>query len=225
MIAFAKTLHIDMRTSSYGHSTVDFWKVTTDSSLHNGYGREFVSPPFSSEEGFDHLRLISDMMEFLDIKVNSSCGFHVHLDVHDLNAKQIARIFAFYKEYELEIDKLHQNSRRGSNNSSYCNTLRGHSLDPEVITSAEGVRTVYSSRYYKVNVNPYFRQGTIEFRQHGGTCSSIKMIYWVKFCTRVIEYAKSSNRITNSIPLFEALNLSEDEKFYWNRRMEQLRSA
>ena len=224
-IDFVRTFGINIDTVDYTHRTTSFWKVTTDASLTNGYGREFVSPPFTEESAaFIEIRKMCDAMSLLNVSVNSSCGFHVHLDISDLTPKQVARVLKFYQVYESDIDKLHQNSRRGQN-LRYCGGLASYTLNPDSISNLNQLTSLFSTRYLKVNIQAYLRHGTLEFRQHGGTVNALKIINWVKFCTRVIEYAKTDNIISRDIDLFTALNLSEEEKFYWNVRKEQLRGG
>ena len=159
----------------------------------------------------------------MGVKVNNTCGFHIHLDVSDLTAKQIARIVKFYQVYETEIDKLHQRTRRGD--ARYTGTLNSscyRNFDPENIRCMDDLTGLFRDRYVKVNVQAYLRHGTIEFRQHGATTDPVKISNWIKFCTRIVEYAKTNNPIDASIDLFTALNLSEAEKIYWNYRKEVL---
>ena len=201
--------------------------MLTDASLHGGFCREVVSPAFTSEAGFNEVYNLASTFTTMGVKVNNSCGFHCHLDVADLVPKQVARILQFYRVYEAEIDKLHQSSRRG-NAQYYTGTLNNtkfRAIDPEQVNSMNDILSHFNGdhdRYYKVNVQAYLRHGTIEFRQHGATIDPVKIINWVKFCTRIVEYAKSDRPIDSSIPLFDALNLSEAEKIYWNHRKEVL---
>ncbi len=214
---------VNIQNTGYTHSHTPYWKVLTDGSLSGGYCREIVSPAFATEDGYNEVYKVASNLTTMGVKVNNTCGFHCHLDVSDLTPKQIARIVKFYQVYETEIDKLHQASRRG--NASYTGTLnntRYNNFDPERINSMNDLTHIFYDRYVKVNVQAYLRHGTIEFRQHGATIDPVKIINWVKFCTRIVEYAKSERPINNTTPLFEALNLSEAEKLYWNHRKEVL---
>ena len=211
---------INIRDTGYNHNDVNYWKVLTDASLSGGYCREIVSPAFSTEAGFQQVYQVAATLTTMGVKVNNTCGFHCHLDASDLTPKQIARIAKFYQVYESEIDKLHQGSRRG--NPRYTKTLRDIRL-PENPSSMDAVRSAFHyDRYFKVNVEAYLRHGTIEFRQHGATVDPTKIVYWIKFCSRIVEFAKTENEIDARTPLFDALNLSADERIYWNHRKEVL---
>lgn len=219
-INLVKASDVNIQTTGYTHHRTAYWKVLTDASLSGGYCREIVSPAFETEAGLAEVVSVATTLTTMGVKVNNSCGFHCHLDVADLTPKQIARIIKFYQVYELDIDKLHQGSRRG--NPQYTGTLASYNFNPENITSINDLTSLFYTRYLKVNVQAYLRHGTIEFRQHGATVDAVKITNWIKFCTRIVEYAKSDRPIDHSIDLFTALNLSEAEKIYWNHRMEVL---
>lgn len=219
-VNMVKASGIRIQHTGYTHNDVDYWKVLTDASLSGGFCREIVSPAFASEAGINEVFQLTSICNTMGVKVNNSCGFHVHLDASDLTAKQIARIVKFYQVYESEIDKLHQGSRRGE--ARWCGSLRRFTVNENRINSVNDLTSLLGTRYLKVNVEAYLRHGTIEFRQHGATMDPVKIVNWVKFCTRVVEFAKSENEINAQVPLFEALDLSEAEKIYWNRRKEVL---
>ena len=222
-VKLVKASGVNIQLTGYTHDHTPYWKVLKDASLSGGYCREIVSPAFTNERGYAEVNTVASTLVTMGVKVNNSCGFHCHLDVSDLTPKQIARIVKFYQVYETEIDKLHQSSRRG--NARYTGTLnqdRYANFDPERINTMNDLTSLFYDRYVKVNVQAYLRHGTIEFRQHGATIDPVKIVNWIKFCTRIVEYAKSDNAIDASKPLFEALNLSEAEKLYWSHRKEVL---
>ena len=220
-VAMVKAMGLNIQDTEYTHSHTPYWKVLTDASLSGGFCREVVSPAFTSlNNGFNQVQTLASVFTTMGVKVNNSCGFHCHLDVADLTPKQFARIVKFYQVYEQDIDKLHQASRRG--NAHYTGTLASYNFDPDRITTMSQLTSIFSTRYLKVNVQAYVRHRTVEFRQHGATVDPVKIINWVKFCTRIVEYAKSERPIDHSIDLFTALNLSDAEKLYWNHRKEVL---
>lgn len=221
-IALIQANHVNMRTTNYNHTDVSYWKVLTDGSLSGGYCREIVSPAFDSEAGLQEVTKVATILNTMGVKVNNTCGFHVHLDASDLTPKQISTVCRFYQAYEREIDKLHQGTRRG--NPGYTHTLQNRRF-PENPTSLDSVRSAFGhDRYFKVNVEAYLRHGTLEFRQHGATIDPVKVAYWIKFCTRIIDFAKSGNEINTNVNLFDALNLDHDERLYWEYRMAVLAS-
>ena len=220
-ITAAKHRGVDVRDVHYTHDTCNYWKATSDGSLTGGSGKEFVSPVITSEDGFSKIRDLVDALRTFGVSTNGSCGFHVHLDASDLTANHFLRIFKFYQTYEADIDRMMQRSRRGTA-AYYCGSLANIALPESASSIRSFINETFNTRYLKLNPMSYISQGTIEFRHHGATLDPNKIEYWVKFCTRIVEYAKSDRPIDHDISLFEALNLSNEEKFYWNHRIQAL---
>ena len=56
------------------------------------------------------------------------------------------------------------------------------------------------SRYFKLNLQSFCRHRTIEFRQHGGTVSALKISNWVRFLNGFIEESCRQSRGTANLP-------------------------
>ncbi len=52
--------------------------------------------------------------------------------------------------------------------------------------------STYGRRYFGLNVKAAFEHGTIEFRLHGGTVESQKIIAWGAICASILDYAKTA---------------------------------
>lgn len=176
----------------YNHTLRGYWKLITDASC----GFELVSPPLKGREGLEQLKKACEALKEAGAVVNKKCGLHVHHDVNDYNAKQIANIFAIYIKLENTIDTLVPQSRRGNNNS-YCNSLfKGTNqqsvLDKlKAVNSLEHISRIWNTRYVKVNFQSYVKYGTIEFRQHSGTIDFDKMHNWILLTQRIVDKAKT----------------------------------
>lgn len=219
--------YFNVNTESYNHRLSSSWKITTDGSLHPRnsceLGREFVSPPFTSEEGFEQIKRVCSTLSEYNTYVNKTCGFHVHIDASGMTAKHIARLLKLYTDFEGYIDTMHAPSRRGPN-SYYCRTIDSLYLRAsERATSVREIANSCSVRYCKVNLQAYLRHGTVEFRQHSGTINKNKIIHWVKFCMAMMDFAQSNKSWRTSDDLLSLLNLDEDEMTYWLGRIEYLR--
>ena len=93
---------IDTRPERYGHDTVEYWKMTTDSTVdaltlhytHTG-GHELVSPKLYGQEGKAQLKTVLKVLNDLGCRVNKTCGTHVHHDVTDvmIQSKEVATNF------------------------------------------------------------------------------------------------------------------------------------
>mgnify|MGYP003131877475 CR=1 FL=1 len=189
--------YINVYHESYNHNTRNHWKLVTDSSC----GYELVSPVLRGQEGMNELNIIVNALDSIPtVKVNKSCGIHVHVGIQDATAKKVANLVKYYAKNESIIDSVMPNSRR-SNNNMYCkpvmtynasNIKRLNKLVKQ--NDAEGLPTQISAianflgnRYNKINLHSFRRYRTVEFRQHSGTVDSKKITTWVAFCLNTVD--------------------------------------
>ena len=212
---------LDFRFESYNHSTRTWWKVTTDASISSN-GAEIVSPILTTgnAEQMEQVERICDALDAIDCSVDRSCGLHVHVKAAN-NLAFFKRLTKNYVASEQAIDALMPIGRRNGN--SYCLSVADWNV--ERIDSATSVRqmierTAGTSRFYKINYQAFWRQGTVEFRQHGGTTNPRKVKYWVEFVVAFVNLAKSDIALENVSfdSLFGALDLSAPCKQFLNTR-------
>ena len=232
---------VDTYVEGYNHTTKSHWKVITD----NSCGFELVSPPLKGREGLEQLKKACEALNEAGAKVDSKCGLHVHHDINDYNAKQIANIFAIYVKLETTIDSLVPISRRASNNT-FCRSLfRGKSqqviLDKlKKVNSLDDIKNIWHTRYVKVNFQSYIKYGTIEFRQHSGTIEFEKIYNWILLTQQMVDISatpvqktyKAENdnlqSMRNILRLIPAKGATQEiaEMLKWYRaRAEQLAAA
>lgn len=210
----------------YNHNDVDYWKVTTDSSVHGSgvtagwVGRELVSPPLSSKEGKRQLRLACEALEAVGAKVNTSCGLHVHHDARHLTDRAIVRVAEAMVEYGDDMDQMVSKSRRGN---SYCYKFGRYELDS---IHAVGLRRYMeqSSRYQTLNLSAYLRHGTIEFRQHQGTVEYAKIVAWVEVGQAMIRAAQREDNLWG-VEFGNLLEWGDRQRAWWDRRIQVLNPA
>jgi hypothetical protein len=200
---------VDIRAEGYNHDTRPHWKLTTDATGGMGTngqrtGFEIVSPildPRNGDRCWNEIIIICNVLNRLGIKVNKSCGLHVHLDVSRLTPKKAASLAARYIRNEHFIDMAMPKSRRGNANY-YCQSSTMHTINPAIdpvgymtatnatltqlrnvtrMTDIVRILNPYANRYRKINMVAFSRQGTMEFRQAAGTTNSKKIIMWVRF--------------------------------------------
>lgn len=212
---------ISVQVEGYNHTDhSDHWKLVTDSSLHGSNTFELVSPILHGEAGIDELEKVCWVLDLCDVKVNDTCGLHIHMDAHDFTMDTWRNLAITYKRLEPVIDAFMPGSRR---NNRYCKPLSGISE-----TAIRGARTINdlrrvfnSDRYHKVNLEAYARHCTVEFRQHGGSTNFTKMSAWIHFLEKMITFAQAGTvqpRTTlESIPF-----LSDTEKLYFKLRTRKL---
>ena len=104
-------------------------------------------------------------------------------------------LFHNYATLEPLIDGWMAKSRR-ANNNTYCKSMRVANWASKIAsaTTLEGMERAVTgtNRYYKLNVQAYWRHHTAEFRQHGGTIEFEKIANWILFTSRLIEFSKTS---------------------------------
>lgn len=204
---------------AYGHSTPRNWKIVTDSSVSNGY--ELVSPVLKGKSGAEAVYKICKSLQMNGIKVNKSCGFHVHIGMRNSTLDTWKNLFWNYKKLERVIDNILPRSRR---NNRFCRHL--NPVSERRLWSASSVAQVgsefTSDRYYVVNPEAYPRHGTVEFRQHSGTVNPVKVLNWILFCEKLVEWSETS-KFSTVQSLSDVEFLTEDMRTFYEIREEELR--
>lgn len=178
----------------YNHRRRSHWKIVTDGSICENRGTcgfELVSPPLRGVEGLDEIRKVCRVLRQIGCTVNRSCGLHVHHDASDYNVESFKNLYAIYIRFEAAIDELVSESRRGRGNG-YCGSLGGETSLERVKNVREMydlTRSVFPSRYVKLNCHSFEVHGTVEFRQHQGTMDGEKIAHWVVFTQMLVERA------------------------------------
>jgi hypothetical protein len=179
----------------YTHETMDSWKIVPDGSLagHNAY--ELVSPPMPfTAASVETLRLVCAVLNANGVTVNSSCGFHVHVDANDLSADAMKKLLATVVRFEGAINSLVPASRRRTDwAKSVARTLGGVEQALKTVKAAETVADLRSAlncdRYHNLNLEATRRHGTVEFRQAAGTTDADKVVGWVAMCVGLVNRA------------------------------------
>ena len=188
---------------SVAHTRTDVWRLVSDASLQcnisspNCNTFELVSPILQGGGGLGEVDRVMRVLGDTSIKINTSMGFHVHVNVNYLSLPQLKNVCQNFVKYEAVMDKFMPKSRR---NSQYCLSNRlafggastKNSVIHDMIASCTSInelgRLVSPTKYYKLNMQPLItgRQPTIEFRQHSGTYQKDKVKNWIRFCVAFV---------------------------------------
>jgi hypothetical protein len=163
----------------YNHSTRNHWKVVPDGSLSGGHPMELVSPPLTPLQAIEQLEVILDVLNEEGCQVNRSCGFHIHHHAPRYNAKRLKYLVNHFVKNERNFDSIVSPSRR---HSQWAQSNKQH-LRSMVV---DGVVNRCTTRYLKLNLQAFARQGTIEIRQHQGTLDLEKIAYWIIFTQALV---------------------------------------
>lgn len=197
------------------------FKFVSDGSLHLEGAIECVSPVLKGKDGQQRLKNACDTLRIANARVNRTCGLHVHIGASKLTPQQYANVFINYYFLEEVIDTFMAQSRRG-HNSQWAQTLQRFSDLVNCTSRCDILRVMGNQRYFKVNPQSYERHRTIEFRQHQGTTDFTKIINWVMFCGRLVNWSKK-NRLTAKIESIDEIPfLTKKEKEFFNNRANEL---
>ena len=206
---------INAKSMGYEHTTRQFWKIVSDSSVTGAtidMGFELVSPILEGKKGLDEIEKVSAALVEIGAEVDHTCGFHVHVDARDLDAIDLVWLVEQYSQHECSIDNIMPKCRK---KNTYCDSIaRNYKyllehfsaktsfveakeiLEKKIQENRINASTILSfvgSSWYrrtKLNLAPLARQGTVEFRQHEGTVLASKIIPWVEFCVNFVEKSK-----------------------------------
>lgn len=147
------------------------WKWKTDASC----GFELTSPVLSGWRGLHELSVI---MEAVDGEADAQrerlidrrCGVHIHVNAKDLNWAKVKNIAVAMKVWEPLFYAINPHSRK---TNTYCVPIKWDVVKMKNARSKDEIRSALdrqgANRYCALNMNNWWRTGTIEFRYFAGT--------------------------------------------------------
>lgn len=175
---------VDAQIEGYNHTTQLHWKMVTDATIGSG-GRELVSPILKGTDGLAQLKKVCDTLNSLNCSIARRCGLHVHHGINELSESSVVSLFKNYARHETKIDSVMPQSRRSRNNM--VRSLRPVRSAIDAALGMNGLKSALGTRYRKLNIESYWRYGTVEFRHHSGTIEYSKIKNWVIFGQKMIE--------------------------------------
>jgi hypothetical protein len=220
----------------YNHRTGGHWKIVTDNSLGDyTFGCEIVSPALSGEGGLEQLRKVCKVLTARRCKINSRCGFHVHIGAQGRPVSFFKNLVLAYTFFQDSIDTIMPVSRRASNNS-FCSPI---AVNRAALTRARTVNQVAKAcgqhdtaanarshaRYRKLNLQSFWQHGTVEFRHHSGTVEAPKAENWVRLCLKLAAVAAQATAFAPSTDntlygLLTLVGATEAETAYFFSRVQ-----
>lgn len=160
--------------------------VSIDESLSNGYGVEVKSPPMSGTSGYQNVKLIMNFLKRRNYWVDSSCGFHVHVDAPEFknNSRLIKKAVKAWMRNQHLINNMVASYRV---DNDYCESWSQDDLNDLETCLAEYDGNSDSTHRGAINVGSLPYHGTIEIRQHEGTLNSEEAVAWIKFCQAFVD--------------------------------------
>lgn len=171
------------------------WTAQRDGSLEAGRGYkavEIVSPVLKGMDGLREVLRVFEILNEAGVRVNPSCGFHVHVGVQSVLGAQasdegivvrwVRRMVHLVSVHELALFAI--TGQPGRPSSVYCRTIKGQW--DGVLQTQSSLRTVtdhvsgHSDRYHTLNLcNLVGGKRTVEFRVFGATVDGVQALGYV----------------------------------------------
>ena len=136
-------------------------------------------------------------LEALGLRVNRSCGLHVHLDQRGQTEQQLERRAKIMDAWLCALQELVPASRR---DNSYCRF---------------GVS--WKDRYHAVNLCAFSSHRTLEIRLPSGTTDYTKILAWVRLLELLAALSKKP-KPGGCVAVLEQLPLAAHDLAYWRSR-------
>ena len=205
------------------HEKLGSWQQVTDGSLGDN-GREYVSPIFQGDEGFQAIKKFTGALQGWGYFVNNSCGLHVHIDGRDLGCVQIKRLLRLTRYFEPVLYAMLPESRHEGSysvplekfpKSRFRIGVKDEDALKRLWYGPKGSRKVdlkskyHHSRYYGLNIHSWFYRRSLEFRYHSGTLSFQKIANFIVICQAMVDKAREMKqiRISQGVAFPELLDM------------------
>ncbi len=169
------------------------FKFETDGSLRSsmtGVGIEAITLPVAMKAAPGMLAAFFGKYGITDRNYSERCSVHVHVNVLDMNAEQLATLGLLYQTVERLLFEFVDENRR---NSIFCVPWYQSGLTYNYVSSI--VESTTSTRnwqkYSALNLLPVFEQGSVEFRHMQGTCDIQKLTVWLALIGKLFDIAVS----------------------------------
>jgi hypothetical protein len=156
------------------------WECKRDCSIE---GMEFISPILYGDEGLAEIESFCQIAQNKRFAVNSSCGYHVHLDASNESEDSLKAIaYAYRRTYALWC-ALVPDSR---SDNRMCGAP-DYDCDEIVAETTFDYFVGRRDRFEFVNWRAYLVHGSIEVRLYQGTLDATEICNWIKIHARFID--------------------------------------
>jgi len=201
-------------TSGYTHQTNNpGWVAKTDSSCGFEVASRVMSTSADLRKGVEVVRAISRS----GAKVDSHCGFHVHVEIADFDEDKLANMIQWWVKFERFITDVLSPTRK---NNHYCQQVGkefhgNQQYDTAATLQRNYGRNALNSRIADLTATASSGKRRVEFRIAQGTNNFVDVKNWIRFLLAFVEFAKTAGRPENVnyiLPreIFEKLGLLTD---------------
>ena len=174
---------------------MEFYKQERDGSL-RGHSMEYIfARPLLGADAEEAIRGLCTFAKENKYAASIRTGFHVHVDVRDLDYLQLQRLIVLNALLEPALYRY-----AGDNREENVFCLPWYSADAIVkdikeLYTAKGAalkaiaKGIYNKKYTGCNLDPLHRFGSVEFRHLRVTTDAERLIKWINICLRIKEAA------------------------------------
>lgn len=174
--------------------TKNYWRFEEDHSLRGNSGEYVLIKPLPYEEAIKALELLSDTFKANNTVVRDTfrAGTHVHINVQELNTKQLINMIVLYVMYERALISLCREDRKGNHFCLRFQDAMGLVKILETVVSKSDLNYLASDtyRYSSLNLTSLFKYGSLEFRSMESTVDFEMLGKWIKVLLQLREASK-----------------------------------
>lgn len=221
--------NLSCRSAQYSDKDVKpYWKIKPDSSIlcpletPSCFAYELVSPVLSGQNGLNQVKSQIVAMQNLKPSADYSSGLHLHTFIgKNFNSPEfltnLKKILINFIKFEEVFDSIMPLTRQKSING-YCQSIRFNQnlanfdnfpaqLKISQAKNFEELNQLVNpgngtsfQRHFKINLQPIFTLGTIEWRQHSATVDLEKVESWIRL---ILLFVRNSINQTYRIKSFK----------------------
>lgn len=222
-------IEIELEGLRTGNKDFRWWNVVGDGSLQHGI--EFVSYPVGGKQITSALNEVKKWLAGKKPYVSFRTSVHVHLNVLDMEQKELVKLIELYLLYEPALFRMHEEWGRYDN--IFCVPARksyaiqeGYAALCRDLTNDRVGGPYVGYKYSALNPNPVSVLGTLEFRHMGGTADVSEISRWIDILLRLRVAARSDIDIDNAEAVFgehyDSLEIHDDDIFSGQRMIENI---
>lgn len=176
------------------------WNGQSDASIRYPEGFkpiEIVSPVLKGADGLRQVAFVLGWLQQNGARVNSSCGFHVHVGLPEGRTRDLSKVVALVARHEAGLFAI--TGTRSRENGSYAKPIRDAYQYAKFKNGDADAHETYNlpdDRFCSLNLTNlrYGRKPTMEFRVFAGTLNPVKMFGYIRVCLGIVERALNSRR-------------------------------
>jgi len=184
------------QVSTAAKKALSLWTLAHDGSLQNGI--ELVSKPVWGSAITDALNELRKFFKTYKAYLSFRTSVHVHVNVLDLEPKELEHLIKLYLFYEPSLFRLHSDWNRYEN--IFCVPARksvriqeGYAALLHDVKERGQCGTSYvGCKYAALNPNSVGHFGTLEFRHMGGTDNVDRIDKWINLLLQLKVAAEAS---------------------------------